>query len=79
MQKEQVKLAVMAIISAYLVYTGFELVRDYDPAKNIIYLIAGILFVAFGGFALIIYIRRIVRARREEEAQAEEDAGREDQ
>ena len=44
MQKEEVKQIIMAILSGYLAYIGYGLLRDYNASQSAVYAVAG------GGF-----------------------------
>ena len=64
MSKEEVRKVIMIIVSGYLAYIGYKLLRDYDPSKNKIYLVAAIVFIAFGIVSAVHYVRNVIALRR---------------
>ncbi len=64
MQKDEVRQIVMALLSGYLAYIGIGLIRDHDPSASVVYLIAAVIFILFGGASCIWYVRLLIQGRR---------------
>ena len=77
MQRDEVRQIIMAILSGYLAYIGFGLLRDYDASQSAVFAVAGVLFLLFGAASAIWYVRRFMLLRRgqSEQSDAEEETG----
>ncbi len=77
MQKEEVKQIIMAILSGYLAYIGYGLLRDYHASQSMVNAIAGVLFLLFGAASAVWYIRLFVLMKRGQTGRndAEDDTG----
>ena len=64
MHKEEVKQIIMAILSGYLAYIGYGLLRDYNASQSAVYAVAGVLFLLFGAVSAVWYIRLFVLMKR---------------
>ena len=78
MQKEEVKQIIMAILSGYLAYIGYGLLRDYNASQSAVYAIAGVLFLLFGTVSAIWYIRLFILMKRGQTGRddAEDETGK---
>ena len=64
MQKDEVRQIIMAILSGYLAYIGYGLLRDYNASQSAVYAVAGVFFLLFGTASAIWHIRLFVLMRR---------------
>lgn len=69
--------AIMAVVCAYVIYLGVNILRGYATGKGDgtpawVQIVFGILFIAFGGFFLARYLIRFVKMREEEKFQGED-------
>ena len=67
----------MAILSGYLAYIGFGLLRDYNASQSAVFAVSGVLFLLFGAASAIWYLRRFMLLRRgqSEQGGAESETG----
>ncbi len=75
MQKDELRLVIMAILGGYLAYIGIKLAAGHTPGRSPLYLAAGIFFALFGAAAVVFYIRRIISRRKSAGQAGEEPEG----
>ena len=77
MQKDEVKQIIMAILSGYLAYIGYGLLRDYHASQSKVNVVAGVLFLLFGAASAVWYVRLFVLTKRGQtgKSDAEDEAG----
>lgn len=70
---------VMALVGAYLTYTGVELVlavQREKPENSVLFMVFGIIFALFGVATVIVNIRELLKIRKSEtDSGAEEEPG----
>ena len=70
---------VMALVGAYLTYTGVELVlavQREKPENSVLFMVFGIIFALFGVATVIVNIRELLKIRKSEtESGASEEPG----
>lgn len=65
----------MALVGAYLVYMGIQLVNSVikgNPQNKVLFIICGVVFSLFGAATIILNIREYIKAGKEEQEMAEE-------
>ena len=71
---------VMALVGAYLTYTGVELVlavQREKPENSVLFMVFGIIFALFGVATVIVNIRELLKIRKSEtDSGASEELGR---
>ena len=72
MQRDEVRQIIMAILSGYLAYIGYGLLRDYDASQSKVFVVAGVLFLLFGAASAIWYLRRFMLLKRGRSGKEEE-------
>lgn len=64
----------MALVGAYLVYMGVQLVNSAvkgNPQNKILFIICGVVFALFGAATIVFNIKEYIKAGKEEQEEAE--------
>lgn len=78
MNREKSRLTLLALVGAYLAYTGggliYEVIQE-QPDNSIIFWGFGLFFIVLGGYVLITKGKAIMQLRKEEMKDAEIESG----